>query len=143
MKDDCIVVKLINGDLFMAKMLNEGQDFILVEDPISVRTIPVTTDGGSIEKTVTNPYCTMTQEREFSFERSHVVFVKPLHPTVVGYYLKLVDTFNEEFAGLDERINLGIQDLEENGYYEPEEDLDEDDYPDDRFIIIPDKNQIH
>ena len=138
MNDDCIIVKLINGDLFMAKMINEGQDYILVGDPISVRTIPVTTDGGSIEKTVTNPYCSMTQETEFSFERSHIVFVKPLHPTVASYYIKLVETFNEEFVGLEDRINVAMQDDE---FFEPEEE--EDDYPEDRFIIIPDKNQIH
>ena len=128
MNSEYIVVKLLTGETVMATLLHESDDTIIVNNPIVVRAITVTTDGGSVEKTVTNPYCTLTLEREFYFDRRHVLFVQPLHPTVIAFYNKLVTAFEDEFSSdlLDEPE-------------EPKEELDELD----GFVVLPDKNQIH
>ena len=124
---DCVVVKLITGETIMASVINETQDSLILLNPITVRSITVTTDGGPMERTVTNPYCTLTQDREFVFDWSHVVTIKPLHTGIIAFYKKLIDSFEDEFD---------LESMSEETTQEPEEE-------DDKFLIVPDKQKLH
>ena len=123
---DCVVLKLVNGDQLMATLAHESSESIVIESPVMVRNIQVATETGTIEKTVTTPYCPITNETFYTFARSHVVFMKPLHPNVAELYKKLVKTFDHdipEFADAPE----------------DEEPRDESD----TFLIMPDEIKIH
>ena len=125
-----VVVKLVSGDLLMATVLNDTPESLILVDPVAVRTVHVQSESGLIERTVTNPFCTITDEREYSFDRRHVLFVKRLHPRVIKFYEELVKTLDEPE---DESFELSSQEYVEN---------DIDDEPD-SILIIPDKNLIH
>jgi hypothetical protein len=124
---DCVVVKLITGETIMASIVHQSRDSLILLNPITVRSITVTTDGGPMERTVTNPYCTLTQDREFIFDWSHVVTIKPLHTGIIAFYEKLINSFEDEF------------DLDST----PEESLQEPEEEDDKFLIVPDKQKLH
>lgn len=90
MNPPVVVVKLVSGEQLMGFLLDEGKDGIVIEMPIAIRNINITTDKGIIEKTVTSPFCNITDETVFEFEWEHIIFVKSLHPALVTLYLDIV-----------------------------------------------------
>jgi len=109
----------------MATLAHESNESIVIEDPVMVRNIQIPTEGGTIEKTVTTPYCPITNETHYTFARSHVVFMKPLHPNVVTLYKRLVKTFDHE-----------LPEFADGPEEEPKDESD-------TFLIIPDELKIH
>lgn len=136
--NEFVVIKLITGDLFMARILNETTDTLVVENPITVKTVQVKVDDQLIEKTVTNPFCTITPDKEYSFDKKHVLFSKSLHPSVRSFYQRLVEAFDEEYSELNEYLDAK-QHLDEVGTKQ-EDDLDIDDS---RLLVVPDKKYLH
>lgn len=127
--NDPVIVKLINGDMFMAIVINDTTHSLIVSDPITVKTVSVSTEGGTVEKTVTQPFCSLTLDREYSIDRSHVLFVKPLNPKLAKYYDQLLEAFLNERSE-DDMSN----ELDQEEYQEKE---------DDHFLIIPDTDTVH
>lgn len=125
-----MVVKLVNGDTFIAELLRESDTNFIFDNPIAIKNIQVTSNGSVIEKTVTNPLCTLTHETEYSFDRSHVVYAKPLHPSLVDFYFRIVKAFEGESSVLANDLNEQF-------------DNTDDDHEDDYFFVSPDKQQIH
>ena len=132
---DPVIVKLINGDMFMASVLNDTEETLLVADPIAIRLVQVSTEGGTIEKTVTQPFCSLTLEREFVFDRKFVLYVKPLNPKIAKYYGSLIESFLNEPSDDD---NFGQTEFEDDS--EPEE---EEPNVDEGFLIIPSNHNVH
>ena len=130
-----IIFRLVDGETIMARLMAETPDSIIVEDPISIRVIQVNTPEGVIEKTVTNPLCTFTNEKEFSFMKSHTLFIKPVHPVVSLFYLKIVRAFDTEFNDITSQLN-DPYDSSLSSSIEPEEE-------EESFLVIPDKHQLH
>ena len=122
--NDCVVFKLVSGEQCMATLIEASEDYITVENPIAVKVLPVVTEKGMIEKTVTSPFCGISDDKEFEFHRSHVVYMKALSEDVSKFYQKLINSFeSEEIAG----------DIFED---EPEPE-------DDSFVVIPEEHTIH
>lgn len=119
----------------MAKLVNDTSDTLIVMDPISVKLVHTAAEGGVIEKTVTQPFCALTLDREYSFDRRHVLFAKPLNPNIAKYYDKLVEAFLKE-SSEDNDFNQSM--------FTDESQEEENEEPnDDGFLIIPSKYNVH
>lgn len=92
MTEELVVVKLIDGDQFIAQLLNQTENGVLVLRPISIKLQPVVSDGGSlVERLMTSVYCPMSDQESFIFDARHVVFVNRLHTNMIDQYKKLSD----------------------------------------------------
>ena len=96
MNHDCVVVKLVTGEQFIAGYIDCTRDYLIVKNPIVVRVVQAMTEEGLVEKTVTSSFCAMTEETEYSFNMNHVVYHKPLHSQMVPYYNKLLDAIEKD-----------------------------------------------
>ena len=85
-----VVIKLISGEQLIGFMVEETKTGITIENPISIKVINVPTSNGIVEKTVTGPFCNMTDETLFDFEWEHIIFVKPVHPAIIPLYLEII-----------------------------------------------------
>lgn len=136
MNNEAVVVKLLNGDMFMAYHLNTTSDTLLVVDPIAIKSVQISTEGGVVEKTLTQPFCSLTLEREYAFDMRQVIYVKPLNPKIASYFDKLIKAFNEERSEDDDfgQVVFGS---------ESEEEPEDDPMFDETMLVIPEKHQIH
>lgn len=133
--NDCIVLlKLINGETIIGNLVNETEDTAIVEKPIAIRTVQTNSSNGLIEKTVTAPFCTLTDDEEFSLDKRHVLHISNLHPAIIAMYYKVVTAFDDEY----ESMLSSIDDLTSgfNQYHEEEED-------DELFLVTPDTKTVH
>lgn len=129
MNNDAVVIRFTNGDIVMGALINETETHISLQNLVSIKTVVVQGQGGVIEKTITAPFCSMTEEKNFSFNKDHVIFVKPLHPALQPLYWKIADSLEDE-------PELHTKEPE------PEED-DFDDSLTDSFVIIPETKILH
>lgn len=130
MSNDLVVVKLVNGELFMAAVIGDTPDSLIVQDPVAVRQVQVAAQGGVIERTVTNPFCSITDAREYSFDRRNILFIQPLSEKVAKYYNQLIREITS-----DEYVN------DEQTVFDSHEDEEEQDI--EPTLVIPDKHSIH
>lgn len=137
MNNEAVIVKLMNGDLFMATYIEETDKHYVFENPVTIKVISVPGQGGVIEKTITAPFCSLTEAKEFSFSRDHVLYVKLLHKNIKSYYFKLIQAFESDESELEEMNYLSDSDTEEQLDEQPEE------HSTTGFIIIPDTKTIH
>ena len=120
--------------MFMATLLESPNEYqYIFQDPISIRLVQVATADDVIEKTVTHPFCSLTHEREFTFDSGMVLFCKPLSPKIADHYVRLTAAFNDERNQDDEEQPM-LDDQDQD------EDPDDDDQV---FLIIPDNKNIH
>jgi hypothetical protein len=136
LSNEAVVVKLLNGDMFMAYHLNSTPDTLLVLDPVSIKAVQVATEGGIVEKTMTQPFCSLTLEREYSFDMRMVLYVKPLNPKIAKHFGKLIQAFNEERSE-DNDFGQSMFDDELEEQHEEEQLFNES------ILVIPEKHQIH
>ena len=104
-----------------------------MSDPISIKLVQVATEGGIVEKTMTQPFCSLTLEREYSFDMRMVVYVKTLNPKISNYFDKLIKAFNDERSE-DNDFGQTVFESEEN---------EEDPLFDESMLVVPEKHQIH
>ena len=109
----------------MATVAHESSESVVIEDPVMIKNVQVSTEAGVVEKTVTFPYCPMTADTHYTFARSHIVFMKALHPNVTKLYKKMVKAFEHDTSDIDDP---------------DEEDTKEDNQS---FLIIPNSSKIH
>lgn len=131
---DSVVIKLVTGDMMMATLMLETDDTVIVHDPIAVKTIQANKNGAIVERTVTAPYCGLTDEREYVFDRRNVLYVKKLNDTVDKYYTRLVKEFEETFT---------IDNVDSLSDEFKEDDQEEHDHEIEGFLIIPEDQKIH
>ena len=134
MSNEAVVVKLLNDDMFMAYRLNSAPDTLLVLDPVSIKAVQVATEGGIVEKTMTQPFCSLTLEREYSFDMRMVLYVKQLNPKIAKHFDKLVQAFNKERSEDDDFCQMTF---DNDSREAPDTSIDES------MLVIPEKHQLH
>ena len=113
----------------MAAVIGDTPDSLIVQDPVAVRQIQVTAQGGVIERTVTNPFCTITDAREYSFDRRNILFIQPLSEKVAKYYNQLIrEITSDEYVNDDHTVF---------------DNHDEEEQEVEPTLVIPDKHLIH
>ena len=95
MNDEFVVVKLVDGDQLMARLINETGEGVIVSRPITVRLVPVMSDGETIERMFTSVYCSVSDQESFIFDARHVISVNRLHSKLVDHYIDLSETLYE------------------------------------------------
>lgn len=95
MNEEYVVIKLVDGDQLMARLINESNEGVLVSRPIAVRLIPVMTDGETTERMLTSVYCSVSDQESFIFDARHVISVNRLHSKLIDHYNSLSDTLYE------------------------------------------------
>ena len=134
MSNEAVVVKLLNDDMFMAYRLNSAPDTLLVLDPVSIKAVQVATEGGIVEKTMTQPFCSLTLEREYSFDMRMVLYVKQLNPKIAKHFDKLVQAFTKERSEDDDFCQMTF---DNDSREAPDTSIDES------MLVIPEKHQLH
>ena len=127
---DRVVFKLMNGDQCMGRFLREEDDHIVFEDLVLVKPMQIVTPHGTIEKTVTSPYCPITEDTIYRFSKVHVLFVKALDANVAKMYDKMIKQFEHEVP----------TNIDPEGYLEEEQR--EETNESDSFFIMPDPEDI-
>ena len=117
----------------MAILLYSTNNEYIFQDPISVKAVQVLNEGEVIEKTVTHPFCSLSLDREYSFDKNLVLFCKALNPKIADYYVRLTAAFHEE-RNQDDDFGQTVFDDDK-----PEEPDDDDKI----FLIIPETKNIH
>lgn len=84
-----VILKLTSGEQVMSILKEEDEDYILLEDPMCIKTIPVIESGK--EHITAAPLCHFTADREFVINKQNVLFVKKMHHLFIPHYLKIVD----------------------------------------------------
>lgn len=124
-----VVLKLVTGEQLVASLVNETSSQVLVLNPVIIRTIQGFVDGKVVEQTVTNSYCQLAATKDFIFNKSQVIFVKPLHADIVPFYIRLVKVMYKE----DKQIKSYYETTE---IEETEENDELDDKPEDNSLNI-------
>lgn len=124
--NEFILIKLISGETIMATLIEDLSDKVVVNDPLAIKTIHVQSDGGMVERTITNPLCGLSDEREYMFFKDHIIFIKSLSPRVTEMYEKFVDMMNQDYETYSE------------DYVEEPKKKDSE-----SILIIPDNETIH
>lgn len=125
----------MNGDLFMGTYIKETEHHLIIENPVTIKVITVPGKGGVIEKTITAPFCSLTEDTQFQFRHDHVQYVKPLHSNIKSYYFNLVDAFETDQS---EELDISSSVTEEataEEYETPEQE--------EQFVIVPDNKTYH
>lgn len=142
MSNEAVIVKMINGDLFMALHVQDTTHHSIFENPVTIKVISVPGMGGVVEKTITAPFCSLTEDSEFRIRQDQIIYIKPLHSNIKAYYYKLIEAFKSEeslneFTADFSEESSDSEDLKENEDSLPQE------HNEDSFIIIPDTKTIH
>lgn len=95
MTEDYVVVKLVTGDQLIAKCLNHTDNGVLILRPITVKLVPVMSDGEVIERMLTSVYCPVSDQESFIIDTRNVIFVNRLHPSMIDHYNQLSDSLYE------------------------------------------------
>jgi hypothetical protein len=85
-----VVIRLVSGDEFMCVLESEDEYYVLVKDPISVKTIPILEEGR--EHVITAPLSQFTDDTEYVFEKHHVLYVKKLSSKMIPHYERIVES---------------------------------------------------
>lgn len=116
-----MVFKLVTGEQIVAVYIDQTDDELTVFDPIVIKHIPVMSPSGEVtEQVMSHSLCSLTDEREFTFQRSMVVFESSLSETLIPYY-----------HGLLKRLQRNTGTVPEYGHM------------DEGFLIEPEEPNIH
>ncbi len=89
------ILKLTTGEQMIVKVDYTTDDGVGVLNPIVIKQIPTVTKTGDIhERVMVARYCHYTDENNFFFRHSDVVFIKPLKNKFYKYYEDAVEDFN-------------------------------------------------
>ena len=111
-----VVVKLVSGETLMASLEAEDKTHVKVDYPIVIRT----TIHPELEKESVSaaPFCAFTDATSFILDKSHIVFMKKLHPTFHEHYNRFVKIYEE----VTFKENRYYDDLEDPSEGEPKEE---------------------
>jgi hypothetical protein len=83
-----VVVKLTSGEQMLAVLKNEDDDYVEIESPMVIRTIPNLSEGR--EHVTAHPFCQFSDENNFTLHKANILFVKKLHHAFIPHYLRIV-----------------------------------------------------
>ena len=144
--NDFVVIKFVNGEMVMATLIEENDSYVFVENPIGIKVIQVTTAAGIVEKTATSPFCSLSEDTEFCFDRRQILYTCGLHNSLIPIYLSLVNSFSDDVNSFSDQVESALQRL--SGLHDTDTDSDQQDQEqqeevDNVFYIFPDEPKIH
>ena len=92
------VLKLINGEEILCTYVGEDETHILVIFPMLVKSMPKLKEGRVLEAISLAPYTHFAADDEYTFSKSHVVFIKNLSERYYDTYKVAVEDF---LTGID------------------------------------------
>ena len=92
------VLKLINGEEILCTFAGEDDTHILVLFPMLVKAVPRLKEGRVMESISLAPYTHFAADDEYTFNKSHVVFIKNLSERYYDTYKVAVEDF---LTGID------------------------------------------
>ena len=105
-----IVTKLISGELVMSELVGEDEDFMVLENPMIVRTIPNIEKGKDV--VIASPLCVFAHpdDTEYVIKKKNTIYIKKLQDSFVTQYLNLVEDFSEKIDTKSETLNWDKED---------------------------------
>jgi hypothetical protein len=91
--DFYVVVKLISGEQMMAVLIDEDDDFIIVDHPMCIRMIPVLAENK--EHLTAYPLCHFAEDTSFVLDKKNCIYVKKMHHVFVKHYQRIVNEYDE------------------------------------------------
>ena len=88
-----VILKLTSGEQVMAVLKEEDDNYVLLEDPMAIRTVPIFEAGK--EHIIANPLCHFSDDNVFVIPKRNILFVKRLQSMFVPHYIKLVKQHQE------------------------------------------------
>jgi hypothetical protein len=116
-----VVMKLVSGENVLAVLKKEDDDFIEVQSPMCIRTIPVLETGR--EHITASPLCQFSEDSSYILDKRNLMFVKKMHHLFIPHYQKIVADHEEVGLNIEPRIRKGQKPLEEKRQKEEEEFL--------------------
>jgi len=90
-KEFFVTLKLVSGEQLMAVLEDEDELHIKLEFPIVMRG-RIDTERGR-EVMMAAPFSQFSDASSFILDKSHVVFIKKLHPAFIENYLEFVKSY--------------------------------------------------
>ncbi len=108
-----VVMKLVSGENVMAVLKSEDEDFIEVESPMCIRTIPVIETGR--EHITASPLCQFSEDStSYVLDKKNLMFVKKMHHLFIPHYQKIVADHEEVGLNIEPRIRKNNKVMEES-----------------------------
>lgn len=118
--EDIVVVKLVNGDQILGRILNHTPDGVLLYRPITLKFQTMIKDGVMGERLTTSLFCPVSSDESFVFDVRHCLHISKLHPGMINQYNRLS---SELYENLNYAVKLDNHD-------EPEEKQEPVEKPD-------------
>ena len=99
--NDYVVVKLITGEMVIGTVYIDNKDYLVLDDPLIVKNINFQNRNGIVEKSITRPFCNLTDDRRFSFKKEHTMFVKSLSAGLIDVYEGFVNMMDNPYPPED------------------------------------------
>ena len=107
-----VVMKLVSGENVLAVLKNEDDEFIEVESPMCIRTIPVLETGR--EHITASPLCQFAEDSSsFILDKKNLMFVKKMHHLFIPHYQKIVADHKEVGINIRSERRRSKQPVEE------------------------------
>lgn len=120
-----VVLKLISGEQLLAVCEEESNVDITIKNPMLIRIIPgihpIT--RRQVENISASPWCAFVETKEFTLEKSKLLFVKEMHNMVTNQYLKMVEDYETPITvrqtddgyieAVDDNEELTVEDIKE------------------------------
>lgn len=84
-----VVMKLVSGENVLAVLKSEDENYVEVESPMCIRTIPVLETGR--EHITASPLCQFAEDSSsYILDKKNLMFVKKMHHLFIPHYLRIV-----------------------------------------------------
>jgi hypothetical protein len=84
-----VVVKLVSGENVLAVLLEEDEDYIMLENPMCIRTTPDFDMGR--EHVTAHPLCQFSDDKDYIISKKHMLFCKKMHHVFIPHYMRIVE----------------------------------------------------
>jgi len=87
---EVVVIKLVSGENVMATLTNEDENYVELNHPMVIKTIPFIDRGRAQEHVTASPLCQFSDDTNYTIPKSSIMFVKKLHDVMIPHYTRLV-----------------------------------------------------
>lgn len=91
MSEFYIITKLTSGEQVMAVLKEEDDNFILIENPMVMKT-SLDFEAGK-ERITASPLCAFSDDKDFVLAKKNLLFVKKMHHIFVNHYKQIVEDY--------------------------------------------------
>jgi len=88
-----VVLKLTSGEQVMAVLKEEDERFVLLDNPMCIKMIPVIEAGK--EHVTAHPLCHFSDDHTYIISKRNILFVKKMSHVFIPHYLKIVEQHQE------------------------------------------------